>query len=61
MLCSKVISLTAPYGKCGFVSLTDYSTLDEYTSAKCQMECVSDMLVDLCGCKAEYMPGQLSR
>ncbi|XP_072171565.1 acid-sensing ion channel 2-like [Diadema setosum] len=47
-------SLPPPYGSCSDKPLKYY---DRYGLAECQTECMTDIIVTVCGCKRAYMPG----
>ncbi|XP_070560652.1 acid-sensing ion channel 1C-like isoform X1 [Ptychodera flava] len=51
---TKVVNLPPPHGICGEKSLKYYN---RYSVNACQMECKTDHVVEHCGCKAFFMPG----
>ncbi|XP_070562172.1 acid-sensing ion channel 2-like [Ptychodera flava] len=51
---TNITNLTPPHGSCGKRALKYY---DKYSRNSCRMECVTDFMVESCGCKMFYMPG----
>ncbi|XP_070560649.1 acid-sensing ion channel 1-like isoform X2 [Ptychodera flava] len=51
---TSIQNLPPPHGSCGKKHLKYY---DEYSRNACRMECKTDYMVDYCGCRMFYMPG----
>ncbi|XP_070559986.1 acid-sensing ion channel 2-like [Ptychodera flava] len=54
---TNITNLTPPHGSCGKRALKYY---DKYSRNSCRMECVTDFMVESCGCKMFYMPGNVT-
>ena len=55
----QTVSLEPPYGTCGTQLMQYYNSSEQYTAARCGMECQIESLKDACGCKQYYMPGSI--
>ena len=53
---TEISTLSDPYGKCGTKPLRYYN--GSYTESKCYLECETDYVVEQCGCRNFYMPGE---
>ncbi|XP_070560645.1 acid-sensing ion channel 2-like [Ptychodera flava] len=54
---TNITNLAPPHGSCGEKSLKYY---DKYSRNACRMECATDFMVQMCGCKLFYMPGNVT-
>ncbi|XP_070560646.1 acid-sensing ion channel 2-like [Ptychodera flava] len=54
---TNITNITPPHGSCGEKSLKYY---DKYSINACRMECSTDFMVQMCGCKLFYMPGNIT-
>ncbi|XP_041453459.1 acid-sensing ion channel 1C-like isoform X1 [Lytechinus variegatus] len=54
---TEVNNLPPPHGVCGKKHLKYY---DHYSTSGCRQECHTDFVIDRCGCKEPYMPGNSS-
>ncbi|CAH1793886.1 unnamed protein product [Owenia fusiformis] len=50
---SETYSIPKPWGSCASKDLTYF---DKYTQVNCMRECLTKNVVDLCGCRTEFMP-----
>ena len=54
--CYKTTLQPPPYGKCQNKALEYYT---EYSRSRCEMECYTNFLLEICQCTDVYMPGKI--